>query len=205
MIAQVPPKHAVDIARILALVRDQKLVSETEFKRLHAALRINGPPAPGDPGSRPLWTVGLKSLSWSRLEGGQWVPAGPPGDFDLELDSGLLKEIASGSPDPGAGLISVAPDGPWPKETKPRISVEQAQKHAEPKDQLTVILTGYGRQKISVVMAVRELTGLGLSEAKALVERLPQAIKRNVSRAQADEIRRTILGAGGAVEIARNN
>jgi ribosomal protein L7/L12 len=118
----------------------------------------------------------------------------------------LLKEIASGSPDPGAGLISVAPDGPWPKETKPRISVEQAQKHAEPKDQLTVILTGYGRQKISVVMAVRELTGLGLSEAKALVERLPQAIKRNVSRTQADEIRRTILGgAGGAVEIARNN
>jgi hypothetical protein len=135
----VATKHAEDIARALAFVRDKKLVSEQEFRRLHVALRFIGPSPDNDPGSLPLWTVGLKSLTWSRLEGGQWVPAGPPpGKYPvLELDTELLKAIISNSSEPGAGVIAVALNAPAPQETKPRNPIEQAQEHAEPKKLLT--------------------------------------------------------------------
>ncbi len=64
-----------------------------------------------------------------------------------------------------------------------------------------VILTAAGQKKIQVIKAVRELTGLGLKEAKALVDEAPKAIKEAVSKAEAEEVQAKIEDAGGSVEV----
>lgn len=71
----------------------------------------------------------------------------------------------------------------------------------EEKTEFDVILTGDGGNKIAVIKEVRAITALGLTEAKALVEAAPKAIKEGVNKAEADEIVAKITAAGGTVEV----
>ncbi len=72
---------------------------------------------------------------------------------------------------------------------------------AAEKDEFDVILTGDGGKKIQVIKEVRAITQLGLTEAKALVEGAPKAVKEGVSKAEAEEIKGKIEAAGGTVEL----
>jgi len=69
------------------------------------------------------------------------------------------------------------------------------------KEDFTVVLTGSGDKKIQVIKVVRELTGLGLKEAKDLVDGAPKAVKEDVPKAQAEEMKKKIEEAGGTVEL----
>ena len=72
---------------------------------------------------------------------------------------------------------------------------------AEDKDEFDVILAGAGDKKINVIKEVRAITGLGLKEAKDLVEGAPQPVKEGVSKDEADEIKGKLEEAGAAVEV----
>ena len=72
---------------------------------------------------------------------------------------------------------------------------------AEEKDEFDVILTGDGGKKIQVIKEVRAITGLGLTEAKGLVEGAPKPLKAGVAKAEAEEIKGKIEAAGGTVEL----
>jgi len=72
---------------------------------------------------------------------------------------------------------------------------------AEEQTEFDVILTGDGGNKIAVIKEVRAITNLGLTEAKALVESAPKAIKEGVKKAEAEDIKAKILPAGGTVEL----
>ena len=72
---------------------------------------------------------------------------------------------------------------------------------AEEKTEFDVILTGDGGKKINVIKEVRALTGLGLGEAKTLVESAPKAIKEGVNKEEAEKIKKQIEEAGGTVEL----
>jgi large subunit ribosomal protein L7/L12 len=72
---------------------------------------------------------------------------------------------------------------------------------AEEQTEFDVILTGDGGKKIQVIKEVRAITGLGLTEAKALVESAPKAIKEGVNKAEAEEVKAKIEAAGGTVEL----
>ena len=69
------------------------------------------------------------------------------------------------------------------------------------KDEFTVVLTGSGDKKIQVIKVVRELTGLGLKEAKDLVDGAPKPVKEGVTKDQAEEMKKKIEDAGGTVEL----
>ena len=73
---------------------------------------------------------------------------------------------------------------------------------AEEKDEFNVMLTAVdAAKKIAVIKVVREITGLGLKEAKDLVEGAPKAVKENVAKAEAEELKKKITEAGGTVEL----
>jgi large subunit ribosomal protein L7/L12 len=72
---------------------------------------------------------------------------------------------------------------------------------AEEQSEFSVILTGPGDAKINVIKTVRELTGLGLKEAKDLVDGAPKAVKEGVSKEEAESIAAKIKDAGGEVEV----
>ena len=72
---------------------------------------------------------------------------------------------------------------------------------AEEKDEFDVILTGDGGNKINVIKEVRAITGLGLGEAKALVEGAPKPIKEGASKAEAEELKKKLEAAGATVEL----
>jgi len=72
---------------------------------------------------------------------------------------------------------------------------------AEEKSSFTVELTAAGDNKINVIKAVRELTGLGLKEAKDIVDAAPKAVKENVAKAEAEEMKKKIEEAGGKVTL----
>ncbi|MDZ7588344.1 MAG: 50S ribosomal protein L7/L12 [Parasphingorhabdus sp.] len=72
---------------------------------------------------------------------------------------------------------------------------------AEEQTEFDVILTGDGGKKIQVIKEVRAITQLGLTDAKALVESAPKAIKEGVNKAEAEEIKKKIEEAGGTVEL----
>ncbi|MBT5028321.1 MAG: 50S ribosomal protein L7/L12 [Nitrospina sp.] len=72
---------------------------------------------------------------------------------------------------------------------------------AEEKTEFDVILTAIGDKKIQVIKEVRTITGLGLKDAKELVESAPKAIKEGVKKEEADEIKAKVEAAGGAVEV----
>lgn len=71
----------------------------------------------------------------------------------------------------------------------------------EEKTEFNVILAKVGDNKINVIKAVREITGLGLKEAKDLVEAAPKAVKEGVAKAQVDEMKKKLEDAGATVEI----
>ncbi|WP_457576757.1 50S ribosomal protein L7/L12 [Desulfomarina sp.] len=72
---------------------------------------------------------------------------------------------------------------------------------AEEKTEFDVILAGIGDQKIKVIKEVRAITGLGLKEAKALVESAPAPLKEGTTKEEAEEIKTKIEGVGATVEI----
>ncbi|MEM1133393.1 MAG: 50S ribosomal protein L7/L12 [Pseudomonadota bacterium] len=72
---------------------------------------------------------------------------------------------------------------------------------AEEKDEFEVVLTGDGGKKIQVIKEVRAITGLGLGEAKALVEGAPKTVKEGATKDEAEEIKSKIEAAGGTVEL----
>ena len=72
---------------------------------------------------------------------------------------------------------------------------------AEAKDDFDVILVSFGDQKIQVIKEIRGITGLGLKEAKELVEGVPKPIKEGVPKDEADEIQKKIEEAGGQVDV----
>jgi large subunit ribosomal protein L7/L12 len=72
---------------------------------------------------------------------------------------------------------------------------------AEEKTEFTVVLTGVGDNKVNVIKAVRELTSLGLKEAKDLVDGAPKPVKEGVSKADADAILKKLTDAGAKAEI----
>ncbi len=71
----------------------------------------------------------------------------------------------------------------------------------EEKTEFDVILTGDGGKKINVIKEVRAITGLGLTEAKTLVESAPKAIKEGVNKAEADKLKAQLEAAGATVEL----
>jgi len=72
---------------------------------------------------------------------------------------------------------------------------------AEEKTEFDVVLTGFGDKKIQVIKVVRELTGLGLKEAKDLVEGVPKPVKEGVSKDESATIKKKIEDAGGTAEV----
>src|SRR6185295_5708658 len=72
---------------------------------------------------------------------------------------------------------------------------------AEEKTEFAVVLTSAGANKISVIKVVRELTGLGLKEAKDLVEAAPKPVKEGVAKAAAEDMKKKLAEAGATVEI----
>ncbi len=72
---------------------------------------------------------------------------------------------------------------------------------AEEKTEFTVILTSAGEKKIEVIKEVRAITGLGLKEAKDLVEGAPKAVKEGVNKEEAEKLKKQIEDAGGTVEL----
>ena len=72
---------------------------------------------------------------------------------------------------------------------------------AEEKTEFDVILANFGAKKLDVIKAVREITGLGLKEAKDLVEGAPKAIKEGCSKEEAEELKAKLTAAGAEVEI----
>jgi large subunit ribosomal protein L7/L12 len=71
----------------------------------------------------------------------------------------------------------------------------------EEKTEFTVILSEVGSQKINVIKAVKNATGLGLTEAKALVESAPKPVKENISKADSDKLKADLEAIGAKVEI----
>ena len=71
----------------------------------------------------------------------------------------------------------------------------------EEKTEFDVVLTGDGGKKINVIKEVRAITGLGLTEAKTLVESAPKAVKEGVNKAEADKLKKQLEDAGATVEL----
>lgn len=72
---------------------------------------------------------------------------------------------------------------------------------AEEKTEFNVVMTSFGEKKVEVIKAIRTITGLGLKEAKDLVEAVPSAVKEGVSKADADSVKKQLEEAGATVEI----
>ena len=72
---------------------------------------------------------------------------------------------------------------------------------AEEKTEFNVVLASSGANKINVIKVVREITGLGLKEAKDLVDGAPKTVKENVAKAEAEEMKKKLAEAGAAVEL----
>ena len=72
---------------------------------------------------------------------------------------------------------------------------------AEEKTEFDVILKGFGAKKLDVIKAVREITGLGLKEAKEMVEGAPKAVKEGVSKDEAEKVKAALVEAGATVDV----
>jgi len=94
----------------------------------------------------------------------------------------------------------------WGVKAAPAVAIGAAGPAAGPEPEVEVtefdvVLTGHGEKKIQVIKALRELTSLGLKEAKDVVESAPKAIKEAVSKEEAEEAKKKIEEAGGTVEV----
>ena len=72
---------------------------------------------------------------------------------------------------------------------------------AAEKDEFDVVLTGFGEKKVGVIKAVRGITGLGLKEAKDMVEGTPAVVKEGASKAEAEDVKKQLEEAGASVEL----
>lgn len=72
---------------------------------------------------------------------------------------------------------------------------------AEEKTEFNVVMTNFGANKVGVIKVIRTITGLGLKEAKDLVEGVPSPVKEGVSKAEAEDIKKQLVEAGATVEI----
>jgi len=72
---------------------------------------------------------------------------------------------------------------------------------AEEKDEFEVVLTGFGDKKVGVIKAVRAITGLGLKEAKDMVESAPTTVKEGASKTESEELKKQLEEAGATVEL----
>ena len=104
--------------------------------------------------------------------------------------SELIKEIEEKFGVSAAAPVAVAAAGP-----------AVAAEAVEEKTEFDVVLTGFGDKKINVIKEVRGLTGLGLKEAKDLVEGVPGTIKEALPKAEAEEMKKKLEAAGATVEL----
>ena len=81
------------------------------------------------------------------------------------------------------------------------VAAAPAEAAAEGPSSVSVILSGFGEAKTAVIKVVKEITGLGLVEAKGLVDKCPSPIKENISVEEAEEIKKKLLDAGASVDI----
>jgi large subunit ribosomal protein L7/L12 len=100
-----------------------------------------------------------------------------------------LKEVYKIEPAAG-GAVMMAPSGAPAAEAKP-----------EAKTEFTVVLEAFGADKIKVIKVVREITGLGLKEAKDLVEGSPKPVKENVGKDEAEKIKKQLEDVGAKVSL----
>ncbi len=105
----------------------------------------------------------------------------------------LVKELEAELGVSAAAPVAVAAAGPAAGGGAAAPAAEQ--------EDFTVVLSGSGDKKIQVIKVVRELTGLGLKEAKDLVDGAPKPIKEGVPKAEAETIKKKIEEAGGTVEL----
>ena len=80
-------------------------------------------------------------------------------------------------------------------------AVAPAAEAAEEKTEFDVVLAAFGEKKINVIKEVRAMTGLGLKEAKDLVESAPKAVKEGVPKDEAEKLKKTLEGVGATVEL----
>ncbi len=92
------------------------------------------------------------------------------------------------------GVSAAAPVAAAAAAAAPAAAVEE-------KTEFDVVLASFGENKINVIKEVRAITGLGLGEAKALVEGAPKAVKEGVNKAEAEDIKKKLEGAGAKVEL----
>jgi large subunit ribosomal protein L7/L12 len=111
-------------------------------------------------------------------------------NMSLMEAAALVKELETELGVSAAAPVAVAAAGP-----------AAAAAPAVEKDEFTVMLTGSGEKKIQVIKVVRELTGLGLKEAKDLVDGAPKAVKEGVTKAEAEEVQKKLVEAGATVEL----
>jgi large subunit ribosomal protein L7/L12 len=100
-------------------------------------------------------------------------------ESELGVSAAAPVAIAAAGPAAGGGAAAAAPE----------------------KEDFTVVLSGSGDKKIQVIKVVREITGLGLKEAKDLVDGAPKPVKEAVPKAEAEAIKKKIEEAGGTVEL----
>ena len=89
-----------------------------------------------------------------------------------------------------AAAVAVAP-----------VAAAAAAPAVEEKTEFDVVLTGFGENKINVIKVIRAITGLGLKEAKDLVEGVPSTVKEAVSKQEAEDIKKQLVEAGATVEV----
>ena len=106
---------------------------------------------------------------------------------DAQAVVDCLKEVHGIEPAGGAAVVMAGP--------------AEGAAAAEEKDSFDVILSGHGDKKIQVIKVVRAATGLGLKEAKDLVDSAPKAVKEGLSKEEAEKLKKEIEEAGGAVEL----
>jgi len=112
-------------------------------------------------------------------------------NMSLMEAAALVKELEQELGVSAAAPVAVAAAGPAAGDAAPAVE----------KDEFTVMLTGSGEKKIQVIKVVRELTGLGLKEAKDLVDGAPKAVKEGVTKAEAEEVQKKLVEAGATVEL----
>ena len=105
----------------------------------------------------------------------------------------LVKELESELGVSAAAPVAAAAAGP--------AAGGAAAAAAPEKEDFTVVLTGSGDKKIQVIKVVREITGLGLKEAKDLVDGAPKPVKEGVPKAEAEALKKKLEEAGGSVEL----
>lgn len=97
--------------------------------------------------------------------------------------------------------FGVSAAAPMAMAAAPAAGGAEAGEAAAEKSAYTIVLTAAGEQKINVIKAVREITGLGLAESKALVDGAPKTVKENAPKAEAEEAKTALEAAGATVEL----